>query len=250
MIDIHCHILPGLDNGPKLLKETVKMVETAANQGVDTIIATPSHNNGTYINERMDVVGATDFVNAQLQQYGIPVNIVPGQQIYLYEDIVSDLKNDRLLPLNQSTKYVLVELPQTHVPPYTSRIIYDLQMSGYIPVIAHPERNAAIIEKPPILYDLVKNGAAVQADADSITGKNRKKVRKLTTQLIDANKVHFIASNAHHSKQYNLAEAYNTLDPDTAAMLKQNSEHLLADESIVKEEPERITKKGIRKFFS
>ncbi|QKY70316.1 tyrosine-protein phosphatase [Lentibacillus sp. CBA3610] len=249
MIDIHCHILPGLDDGPKLLKKTIAMAKKAADQGIDTIIATPHHNNGKYINERQDILGATDFVNAQIQQHGIPVDIVPGQEIHLYEDIAGDLKRGLLLPLNQSSKYVLIELPETHLPPYTHRLIFDLQRDGYIPVLAHPERNASIAENPNILYDLVKNGAAVQADAASVIGTNGKKVKKLTQQLLDANMVHIIASNAHDAKTIHLAKAYRSLEATMSDMFIENSGYIFHDKPIAKEMPERIRKSRVRKFF-
>src|SRR5699024_9152444 len=154
------------------------MAKTAAEQGVDTIIATPHHNNGRYINERQDVVGAIDFINAKLQQLGIPVDILPGQEIHIYEDMVNDLERGLLLPLNQSTKYVLIDLPDSMFPPFTPRILFDLQIAGYIPVISHPERNHAIIGNPDILYDMVKNGALVQVDASSVIGSSGKKDKK------------------------------------------------------------------------
>ncbi|MFD1362336.1 tyrosine-protein phosphatase [Lentibacillus salinarum] len=249
MIDMHCHILPGLDDGPKLLKETVAMAKAAAEQGIDTIIATPHHNNGKYINERQDILGAADFVNAQIQQLGIPLDIVPGQEIHLYQDIVHDLEQGRLLPLNQATKYVLIELPANHFPAETTRIVFDLQMAGYIPVIAHPEKNAIITNNPDILYDLVKNGALVQVDAASVIGVNGKKVKKRTQQMLNANMVHLMATNAHTAKTVRLTEAYEVLDPATSEQLQENSEWLLLDKPIAKDIPERISKSRFRKFF-
>lgn len=248
MIDMHCHILPGLDDGPERLEETVDMAKTAAEKGIDTMIATPHHNNGTYINERQDILGATDFVNAQIQQHGIPLDILPGQEIQLNDEIVHDLQRGLLLPLNQSTKYVLLELPNAHIPPYTRRLIFDLQMEGYIPVIAHPERHAGIAGNPDILYDLVKNGAAVQADAGSLIGRNGKKIKKLTQRLIEAEMVHLIASNAHDAKTIHLTEAYESLENETTDTLIANSERLLHDMPLAKDIPERLTKSGLRKF--
>ncbi|WP_244535706.1 tyrosine-protein phosphatase [Lentibacillus halodurans] len=247
---MHCHILPGLDDGPKLLKETIAMAKTAASQGIVTIIATPHHNNGRYINEKVHLVGATDFMNAELEQLRIPVEILPGQEIHMYEEMVNDLEHGILLPLNQSTKYVLIDLQDRFLPPFTLRLLFDLQIAGYIPVIAHPERNNGVISNPDILYDMVKNGALVQADASSIVGGNGKKARKLTREMLDANLVHFIASNAHQAKNDQLGRAYRSLDSGTADLLQENSELLINNRPIAKHVPSRLAKKRFRKFLN
>jgi len=249
VIDVHCHILPGLDDGPKLLKETIAMAKAAADDGIDTIIATPHHNNGRYINERSDILGATDFVNGQLQRMKIPVDILPGQEVHMYDDMVNDLERGLILPLNQSTKYILIDLPPNHIPPFAPRLLFDLQIAGYIPIIAHPEKNAVVAGNPDAMYNMVSNGAIVQIDAASITGRNGKKVRKLTRQMLSANMVHVIASNAHGAKGFHLTKAYNSLDTSTKDILLENSEELINDRPIAKDEPLRIAKRGLRQFF-
>lgn len=247
MIDSSCHILPGMDDGPSNLNEAIAMAKKATAQGIHTIIATPHHNNGTYINEKDAIIGATDFVNAKLQQENIALMLLPGQKTRIYPDLVHDLKHGLILPLNQTTGYVLIELHANHIPPYTIQHVFDMQIAGYIPIIAQPEENDSVLENPNQLYNIVKNGALLQLGASSIIGAKGKKVEKVAQQLLDANMVHFIASNAHNAKKqgFHLKKAYGKLGTDHEQVLKENSELVIHGRSIIKDAPSHITKRGI-----
>ncbi|GAE95228.1 manganese-dependent protein-tyrosine phosphatase [Gracilibacillus boraciitolerans JCM 21714] len=154
MIDIHCHILPGMDDGPKHIEESVEMAENAVSQGINTIIATPHHLNGSYDNYKPDIITAVAQLNDRLQADNIPLTILPGQETRINGEFVTDLENNQLLPLNETSSYLLVELPANHVPRYTKQLLFDLQLQNIKPIIVHPERNKEIIENPNILYDL------------------------------------------------------------------------------------------------
>ncbi|UJL45825.1 tyrosine protein phosphatase [Virgibacillus sp. NKC19-16] len=249
MIDIHCHILPGVDDGAVSLPESLAMAREAANEGIQKIIATPHHQNGSYMNPGANIIGATDYLNGKLQKEQIPVQILPGQETRIYGDIIEDIKRGDILPLNGDSGYVLVELPSNHVPGYTTQLLFDMQIAGYKPIIAHPEKNHEILENPDKLYRIVKNGALTQISASSLIGKAGRKIQRFSHQLLETNQVHFMGSDAHNNKRrgFYLRQAYsevrkshgNTLE----YQLMENSEALLIGNKIQMDAPERISLK-------
>lgn len=200
MIDIHSHILPGLDDGAQSLEDSLEMAKQAYRDGIDTIIATP-HYNSVYKNTANGILQAVKHLNDALYHHDIPVNILPGQEIRIYGQMLSDLNEGKLLALNQTSGYIFVELPHNHVPRYTSQLLFELKMLGYQPIIVHPERNKEIIQNPEVLYKLVQNGALTQVTASSVGGQFGRKIAKFSIKLIKANLAHFMASDAHDTKK-------------------------------------------------
>src|SRR5699024_10476928 len=106
----------------------------------------------------------------------------------------------QILSLNDAHDSILVELPFNHVPRYTGRLLYDMQMEGLTPIIVHPERNREILQSPDVLYQLVQDGALTQITAGSVTGHFGKQIKKFTYELIEHNLTHFVASDAHNTR--------------------------------------------------
>ncbi|GAB4074570.1 hypothetical protein GCM10028778_20730 [Barrientosiimonas marina] len=154
-----------------------------------------------------------------LAQEGIPLTVLPGQESRIHGEMADRLLTGDIMPLNQTTSYVFVELPSGHVPRYSKQLFFDLQVQGYIPVIVHPERNRELMERPDELQDLVKHGALSQVTAACLSGHFGKKRQKYANQLINANLSHFIASDAHNttSRGFCLQEAYAVLDKEHGA---------------------------------
>ncbi|GAB3805709.1 tyrosine-protein phosphatase [Virgibacillus kimchii] len=251
MIDIHCHILPGVDDGAQTEADSIAMAEAAVEQGIHTIVATPHHKNGQYENDRTSIIQYTEILNNLLTDKNIPLTVVPGQETRINGDMVQGLKNQELLPLND-TKYVFVEFSSGHVPHFSKQLFYDMQVAGYTPIIVHPERNRELIENPAKLYDFVRNGALTQVTAGSVIGKFGKNIEKFTHQLIDNSLTHFIASDAHNttSRNFWMDEAYQELNKrfgnDYFYMFMENNHLLLDNLNVNRLEPSRIKKK---KFF-
>ncbi len=255
MIDIHCHILPGVDDGAKHMEESVQMAKSAVSQGINTIIATPHHLNGSYDNYKEDILVAIDQLNDRLQAEAIPLTILPGQETRINGDMLDDLENGHLLPLNDTSGYLFVEFPSNHVPRYTKQLMFDLQLQGIKPIIVHPERNKELIENPDILYDLVSNGTLTQITAASIAGKFGKKIKKFSLQLIEANLTHFIASDAHNitSRGFVMQEAHAVIKDKYGASLvywfMENAQYLVNGDHVVGDVPEKIKRKKIMGIF-
>lgn len=254
MIDLHCHILPGIDDGAKDMKESLDMANAAVKQGIHTIIATPHHKNNAYENPKLLILEKVAQLNQAIELANIPLMILPGQEIRIYGELLEDYQNQEVLPLMES-KYFLIELPSGHVPRYTERLLYDLQMEGFVPIIAHPERNQEIIENPEFLYQFVKKGALTQITAASVCGAFGKKIKLFSEKLIEANLTHFIASDAHNltNRSFMLKEAYAVIQSkygnDTVYLFKENTELLAIGNSIYKEMPQQIKKKKFLGIF-
>jgi protein-tyrosine phosphatase len=254
MIDLHCHILPNVDDGPRDMTESVEMAKQAFRQGIKTIIATPHHKNEKYENFGQTIFRQVEELNRVLKSENLDLTILPGQETRIFGEMVEGLATGEILPLNQG-KYVLVELPSGHVPRYTSQLMFDIQLKGFVPVIVHPERNQEIIENPEVLYQLVKKGALTQVTASSVTGHFGKTIKKFTHQLLEANLTHFIASDAHNttSRGFKMVEAYGVVEKvfgiDFVYMLRENAELVLTSKSVYRESPLRVKKKKILGLF-
>lgn len=255
MIDIHCHILPGIDDGAKHTEESVEMAKVAVSEGIHTIVATPHHWNGSYNNTRDEIIEAVQALNDRLQEEDIPLTILPGQETRINGDMVHGLETGELLPLNETSGYLFVELPSNHVPRYTKQLLFDLQVQGIKPIIVHPERNKEIMENPDLLFEIVRDGTLTQLTAGSVAGKFGKKIKKLSMQLIEANLTHFIASDAHNTKTRTFAmqEAFSTIKDEFGTSLMywfmENAQYVINGEVVVGDVPEKVRTKKFLGLF-
>lgn len=251
MIDIHTHILPGIDDGAKTEADSLEMARAAVAEGIHTIVATPHHKNGVFENTRENILTHTKILNELIEAEGIPLEVIPGQETRINGEMVEDLEKGEILPIHD-TKYVFVEFSSRDIPRYTEQLLYDIQVAGYIPIIVHPERNGEIIKEPNKLYRLIQQGSLAQITAGSIIGKFGKEVQKVSHQLIEANLAHFIASDAHNtsSRAFWMKDAYKEIKDryggEVAYTLKENSYLLLDGMNVNRYEPTPVRKK---RFF-
>ncbi|MFL8938377.1 tyrosine-protein phosphatase [Rossellomorea oryzaecorticis] len=255
MIDIHSHILPGIDDGAKTIQDSIDMAKKAVSEGIHTIIATPHHMNGKYNNTKSDIIPMVRDLNETLETENISLEVLPGQECRIYGEILEDYQKNEILTLNQDSQYLFIEFPSSSVPRYTERLLYDIQVEGLTPVIVHPERNAELIERPDKLYKFVKNGAATQVTASSLTGYFGKNIQKFSQQIIEANLTHFIASDAHNinNRTFKMEEAMDYIEKkygiDSVYYFTENAEMLVENKVIYKEIPEEIKKKKFLGIF-
>ncbi|WP_217586553.1 tyrosine-protein phosphatase [Lentibacillus saliphilus] len=252
MIDIHSHILPGVDDGAQTEEDSLAMAREAVRQGVHTIIATPHHRNGSFDNLGDTIIQHVDILNELFKN--LPLTVLPGQEIRMNGDIIDELKQGDALTLANS-KYVFVEFPSQHVPHYAGQMLFDLQVAGYTPIIVHPERNSELIEHPDRLFEFVHKGALTQITSGSVIGKFGKTIQKFTHQLIDANLAHFVASDAHNttSRSFWMHEAYDVIQDKygehTKYVFMENSQLLIDDMHVHRDEPFRVKRKKILGLF-
>lgn len=254
MIDIHSHILPGVDDGAQTVEDAIAMARLAVEEGITKIIATPHHMNGKYMNKKQDIIERVSTLNHLLQNENIPLEVLPGQETRIYGELLEDLEKGDILPLNQSN-YLFIELPSGHVPRYTEKLLFDVQLKGLAPVIVHPERNAEIMENPDKLVDLVKKGLLTQVTAGSLTGHFGKKIQKFSLQLIEANLTHFVSSDAHNvsSRAFRMRESISVLEKEfgnqAVYYFQENAELLIQRHTVNKQEPSQIKRKKLFGIF-
>jgi protein-tyrosine phosphatase len=254
MIDIHSHILPGIDDGARTMEDAIEMANIAVKEGITAICATPHHRNGRFENGKSIIEQEVLIFKKELEIRGIPLEVLNGQEVRLYSELIEDLGQDVLMPINNQN-YLLVEFPSSSVPTYAADVLYELRLRDYIPIIVHPERNSEIIEKPELLYNFIKAGALTQVTANSIVGNFGKKIMNFSYDLLRANLVHVIASDAHNisGRGFHLGEAYESIQKefglDMRYYLQENAELIVKGETIFIEEPSHIKKKKFLGIF-
>ena len=255
MIDIHCHILPRLDDGAKDLDETIAMAKQATQEGITKIIATPHYKKREYENSKEKILQTVELVNKEIAQHNIPLTILPGQEPRIDGELLQDYNKGEILSLNNGGKYLFIEFPSGHVPRYAEQLLFDVQLNGLTPVIVHPERNSELLENPDLLYRFVKNGACTQITASSVTGHFGKKIKRFTLKLVEYNLTHFLASDAHNlsTRPFRMKEAYAELVKVYGIAVeyyfRENAELLVEGKTVIKDTPERIKKKKLFGIF-
>ena len=255
MIDIHSHILPGIDDGAKTMDDSIAMAKHALEQGVTTIIATPHHMNGKYENKKMDIIHHVNQLNDILQNEGIPVTVLPGQECRIYGDIIEDFNKEEILTMNNGGKYIFIEFSSSHVPAYAEQLLYNIQFEGIIPRIVHPERNQVFLNDPDTLYEYVNRGALTQVTAASVVGGFGKKIQKFSHKLIEVDLTHFIASDAHNvsSRGSKMKEASELIEKkfgkSVLEMFHANAQSIVEGTYIATHTPLLIRKKKFLGLF-
>ncbi len=252
MIDLHCHILPGIDDGAKTSKDTLIMLKAAISEGVTVITATP-HHDPKYCNERPFILSKVKEVEALIKENDLPIQILPGQEVRIFGELLEDFRAGKLVTSAGNTRYMLVEFPSNHVPRYAEQLFYEMKLEGLQPILVHPERNSGIIKNPDLLYKFINQGVLSQLTASSITGHFGKKIQKLSFQIIDHNLTHFIASDAHNvtSRAFKMQEAFeiinNRYGVGKASQFQKNARSVINDEAIFSVDVSKIKPK---KFFN
>ena len=196
MYDLHCHILPGVDDGAKSPDDTLEMARVAAEQGTEAILATPHLRDVTARSSVSQVRSLLDEVNGRLESKGIGLKLLLGMENHLDVDLPEEVSQGRALPMNGS-RYILVEMPFSGRPNYAEDSLFQLQLQGLVPVLAHPERIQAFQDDPSFLAGLVERGMLSQITAGSLLGHFGGKVRRFTVSLLRQGLVHVMASDAH-----------------------------------------------------
>jgi protein-tyrosine phosphatase len=196
MIDLHCHILPGIDDGPADLETSLEMARLAAADGIKAIVASPHSLDGVYYNSRETILKKTLEFRQALKVAGIPMFLLPGADIHFDFDLQDKLARREALAVNDRN-YLLLELPRQFLPPNFKEALFNLKVQGYFPILTHPERNVALQIDPQILGEYVSLGALVQITAMSLTGGFGGKARDHARRWLEQGLVHLIATDAH-----------------------------------------------------
>ena len=195
-IDLHTHILSGIDDGAKDTGTSLEMLNIAGGDGTGHIILTPHYIYGLVNNTAGIVREKCLELDSMAAEEGIDVNIYPGSEVFISPEIPELAKEGVICTLNDSM-YILVELPVMSIPEYAPEVLYQLKLNGYIPIIAHPERYEEVSKNPSILYDYIQRGILCQVNSTSLMGLYGRKVRETALALLRHNMAHFVSSDAH-----------------------------------------------------
>ena len=259
MIDLHCHLLPGIDDGARDLATALDMARKAHADGITTIACTPHIMPGVYDNTPDDIRARTLQLQAALVEAGIPLRLVTGADVHIRPDLVGALRRNVILSLHQS-RFVLFE-PSHHVaPPRLDEIMFEAMAQGIIPVLTHPERLTWIPAAYPLLQRLVQSGIWVQITAGSLTGRFGPAPEELALRMLRDGLVHIVATDAHSPQRRPplLAEAVavaaTILGPEEARHLVITRPQAILDNmanSVPLPPPVKPEKRGLmRRLFS
>jgi protein-tyrosine phosphatase len=196
VIDIHHHCLPDVDDGPREWDEAVEMCRSALAEGIDTIIATPHVLRGRW--RKYSPLELQTRLDELRLRVGDRPRLLLGSECFFSHDVVETLASgDAVVPLAGS-RFVLIELAASSVPPLIEQPLYRMQLEGWTPVLAHPERNLVFQHHPELLAMLIGHGAKTQVTLSSLTGDFGPEARRTAIELVRRRLVHFVATDAHN----------------------------------------------------
>lgn len=198
MIDLHCHILPGIDDGSRSLEMSLEMARMAVDDGIATIACTPHIYPGLYMNDTAGIVAARDALQRSLDENGIALQLTTGADVHLVPGLLEGIRAGRV-PCLHGTRYLLLE-PSHHVaPPHFEESVFRLVAEGYVPVITHPERLTWVEDHYEVFRRLVRQGAWMQVTAGALTGTFGSRAKYWGEKFLHDGLTHIIATDAHSS---------------------------------------------------
>ena len=248
--DIHCHLLPGIDDGPGTADVALEMCRQAAADGIGTIVATP-HFNDRFQPTREIVADAIRMLNDELAGRGVALDIVPGADVSAVAGLGRIVMDRPWLTIGGQGKYLLLEPPVQVMPAWLNDLVFDLRTGGISVILTHPERNAEVVENPNAVLPMVQSGVLVQITADSLLGTFGPDIQRCAVSLLKMNAVHFIATDAHSAgyRCPRLAEAAEKarkyLGDDAIRLVRDNPFAVVRGETIYVPDPEPL-----RSWFS
>ena len=199
MIDLHSHVLPGLDDGAADLAESVELARALAESGVRVLAATP-HVRNDYPTRPELMRAALALVREAVDEAGIDLVLVSGGEICLDQLGVLDLDTLRAFALGANSRFLLVEFPYDDFPPHLADSVQALHDRGLVAILAHPERNAVVQAAPQRLVGLVETGALIQVTAGSLTGAFGNSAAVAARSLLETGLAQLVASDSHHPR--------------------------------------------------
>jgi protein-tyrosine phosphatase len=197
MVDVHCHILPGLDDGPQAIEESLAMAESAITDGITHVVATP-HCNTEFVFDYPRVLQLRDQLQSEI---GDRLTLATGCDFHLNPENLEALHSDAPRFCINQRGYLLVEFNEISIPPAMDNTLHNLQLKGLRPVITHPERNAILRRQPERLAKWARLGCFVQVTAGSLTGGFGPRAQEDSLCWIARGIVHLVASDAHNTRR-------------------------------------------------
>jgi protein-tyrosine phosphatase len=250
MIDIHSHLLPGIDDGSENMATSIQLARDAVADGITHALMTPHHMSREYVNHADEVVELTEQFQKALTEAEVPLTVFPCQEVHVTGNLISAIDEGDILTCDETGVYVLLEFPHNDVPTYARDLFFQVMQRGLVPIIVHPERNEYFMKHTDALYDFISSGCLSQVTASSYVGTFGKDVQHFATDIIDAGLAHVLASDAHHlpGRQYEMGDAFRKLTSEFGA---EKSDIFNANaKAIVNGDPvQRFAEQPIKKRF-
>ena len=210
MIDIHCHILPNVDDGAKTMQESIEMIRNASNAGVEKIILTPHFILGSkYNHETNENQKSLEELKREMKSQGLEMPLYLGNEVFYEENLYSLVKERKVTTLNNS-RYLLFEIPRHNQVRGLEDAIFNLKTKGITPILAHPERYEEFQKHPDRLLKLKEMDLLFQCNIGSFSGGYGKEAEKLVKLLSKHHLIDFLGTDSHHSK-HNIYKEYEKL---------------------------------------
>jgi protein-tyrosine phosphatase len=256
MIDLHCHILPGADDGAKTLEHALAMGRFARDDGITKIVATPH-----LFREDLGQAGYASIrrkredLRIAFAANDIPIKLFSGAEVHIPHNLIHEIKSNRNDLVINDGSYMFVEFPQDHVFSGAKDLFFELMSEGIKPIIAHPERNTVFMQNPTRLYELIQMGVLVQSNSGSFCGRYGREVEESAFRFLKYRFIHFIASDGHGVRSIppQLSEAVRIIasvigENDARALVQENCQAVLDNETIPNL-PDPVNPRGKRKSF-
>ncbi len=193
--DIHSHLIPGIDDGVQTMEESIEMIRALSALGFKKLITTPHIMSDYFRNTPEIILEGLAKVRAEIKKQGIPVELDAAAEYYLDEQFIDKIREEKLLTFGKN--YVLFEVSYINPPDTLSSILFELNIRGYIPVLAHPERYPFWYSKFEEYYRIKEAGALLQLNTNSLVGYYGGPAKKIAERMIDENLIDFIGSDLH-----------------------------------------------------
>ena len=222
-IDIHSHILYGIDDGSKTLEESIEIIKQHIEMGFTDIVVTPHYIKNSKYKTNNEEKGRI-LKELKNKTKDLNINLYLGNEVFINENLEQLLKEKEISSINNS-KYLLIELPMAEMPKNVNNIIYELKIKGIIPIIAHPERYSFVQKDPSIVKSWIEDGAILQSNYGSIVGVYGNNAKKAIKKLLKANVISILATDIHFPNN----KIYQNMDKSKKRIAKIIGEEKLKD---------------------
>ncbi|MEM6297137.1 MAG: CpsB/CapC family capsule biosynthesis tyrosine phosphatase [Bacteroidota bacterium] len=211
-VDMHSHVLPGLDDGSQSIEESLELLGELTKMGYKKLVMTPHIMGDFYRNTLEGIQEKLDFLRQEATKVGFTIDLEMAAEYYLDESFMARLKSGEDLLCFGDKRYVLFETSYMNSFPQLQTVIFELQASGYTPVLAHPERYVYWFERPKEILELLERGVLLQININSLTGYYSRPSKKIAEMLINEKAIRFLGTDCHGIKHINALKKARSLE--------------------------------------